>query len=101
MDEQGLQQGAGAGVAESQPGMRAPVSVISGAVRSVMLGAADRVVAEALDAQEAPVGGEADLPQGGQAGQPLERPKSRVSLIVVSVRSALPSLWYCLILVFL
>jgi hypothetical protein len=27
--------------------------------------------------------------------------KSRVSLIVVSVRSALPSLWYCLTLVFL
>jgi len=31
----------------------------------------------------------------------FDSPNSRGSLIVVSVRSALPSLWYCLILVFL
>jgi hypothetical protein len=30
----------------------------------------------------------------------LDSPKSRVSLMVVSVRIALPSLWYCLILLF-
>ena len=31
----------------------------------------------------------------------LDSPKSRASLMVVSVRIALPSLWYCLILLFL
>ena len=65
----------------------------TGAVRCVEgFGAADRVVADGLDAEQAPVGGEADLPQVGQAGQPFGRSrKSWGLLMVVSVRSALPS----------
>ena len=57
------------------------------------------VVADSLDVEETSVGGEADLPQGGQVVSRLPIPKSRVSLMVVSVRRARPSLWYCLILV--
>ncbi|MGH3696857.1 MAG: integrase core domain-containing protein [Pseudonocardiaceae bacterium] len=60
---------------------------------------ADRVVAGSLGAQQARVGGEADLPQRGQIGQPFPIPKSRVSLIVFSVRNVRPSLWYCVIAV--
>jgi hypothetical protein len=62
-----------------------------------LVGSGDRVVAESFEAQQAPAGGEADLPQSGQVGQPLPIEKSRVSLMVVSVRRARPSLWYCLI----
>ena len=39
---------------------------------------------------------EADLPQAGRFFSRLPMPKSRVLLMVVSVRSAQPSLWYCL-----
>ena len=46
------------------------------------------VVADCLDVEETPGGGEAGCPQRGQVLQP-----SRGWLIVVSVRSALPSLW--------
>ena len=60
------------------------------------VGSGDRVVAESFKAQQAPAGGEADLPQGGRLVSRLPIPKSRVSLMVVSVRSARPSLWYCL-----
>jgi hypothetical protein len=89
-------------VAEAQPGdAGAGIGDDRGGELGEGFGAADRVVADALDAEQAPVGGEADLPQCGQVGQPFESPKSRVSLIVVSVRNALPSLWYCLTLVFL
>jgi hypothetical protein len=44
----------------------------------------------------------ADRPISRSAGRLVSRfpiPKSRVSLIVVSVRNASPSLWYCLIAV--
>ena len=61
------------------------------------VGAGDRVMAECLDAQQAPVGG---VPISRRAGRLVSRlpiPKSVVSLMVVSVRNALPSLWYCLI----
>src|SRR5664279_4970406 len=37
----------------------------------------------------------------GRFVSPFRTPKSRVLLMVVSVRSAFPSLWYCLIVVFL
>src|SRR5215203_5978342 len=93
--EQGLQQGVHAGVAEAQPG---DAGAGLGDDRRGQIGersgAADRVVAEALDAEQAPVGGEADLPQRGQVAQPFRQPEIAGSLIVVSVRSALPSLWY-------
>ena len=62
------------------------------------LGGGDRVVAEALSGESSLVGGEADLPQCGRFLSRLPMAKSRVSLIVVSVRIALSSLWYCLIL---
>jgi hypothetical protein len=39
--------------------------------------------------------------RAGKLVSRLDNLKSRVSLIVVSVRSARPCLWYCLILVFL
>ena len=72
VDEQGLQQGVGAGVAEAQPG---DAGAGVGEDRRGQLGeggsTADRVVAEALDAEQASVGGEADLPQGGQVRQPF------------------------------
>jgi hypothetical protein len=54
---------------------------------------ADRaVVADALDAEQASVGREADLRNAGRLCSRLPIPKSRVSLMVVSVRSARPSL---------
>jgi len=101
-DEQDLQQRLGAAVGEPQPGDagagRGEHRVVEGGER---LGDADRVVAESLDAEQAPVGGEADLPQAGRLCSRFPIPKSRVSLMVVSVRNALPSLWYCLIAVYL
>jgi len=54
------------------------------------------VVAESLDVQQTSIGLKADLPQGGEVCQPTPERKVRVSLMVVSVRSARPSLWYCL-----
>ena len=76
MDEQGLQQGVGADIAEAQSGdAGAGVGDDRRGQVGEGLGAADRVVAEALDAQEAPVGGEAELPQGGQVGQPFGQPE--------------------------
>ena len=39
--------------------------------------------------------------RAGRLVSRLDSPKSLVSLMVVSVRIALPSLWYCLILLFL
>src|SRR3954467_11945933 len=52
----------------------------------------EAVVADALDVKQTPVGGKADLAQ--LRGFLMRRPmsKSRVSLMVVSVRSACPSL---------
>src|SRR3954451_17671678 len=71
-DQQGLQQGLGAAVTESEPGDAVPVGgedrVVDGGEG---FGGADRVVAESLDAEQASVGGEAALPQGGQVGQSL------------------------------
>jgi hypothetical protein len=87
-------------VGETQPGDAFPVAgddrVVDGGedVR-----AAGGVVAELLDAEQAPVGGEADLPQGGQISQPFPDLEITGVVMVVSVRSALPSLWYCLIVV--
>jgi hypothetical protein len=76
VDEQGLQQGVGAGIPEAQSGdAGAGVGEDRRGEVGEGLGAADRVVAEAPGAQEAPVGGEADLPQGGQVRQPFGQPE--------------------------
>ena len=76
MDEQGLQEGVGSGVAEAQPGDAGSVVVNDGRGQAGECGrAADGVMADALDAEQAPVGGEADLPQRGQVGQPLADPE--------------------------
>jgi hypothetical protein len=94
------EQGMDAGVGEAQPGDACAVigddRIVDGAED---FRAAGGVVAGSLDAEQAPVGGEADLPRCGQIGQPFPISTSRVSLMVVSVRSALFSLWYCLIVV--
>ena len=61
------------------------------------VGAGDRVVADRLDAQQ---GRLAVKPISRSAGRLVSRlpiEKSVVSLMVVSVRNALRSLWYCLI----
>jgi len=72
VDEQGLQEGVHAGVAEAQAGEAgAGVGEDRRGQFGEGSGAADRVVADALDAEEAPVRGEADLPQRGQIGQPF------------------------------
>ena len=99
VDEQGLQQRVDAGVAEPQPGDAGAGGGDDGRGQGGEgLGAADGVVADGLDAEQAPVGGKADLPQSGQVGQPFgDAEVGGASLMVVSVRIALPSLWYCLI----
>ena len=72
MDEQGLQEGVNAVVAEAKSGDAcAFAGEDRGGEVGECLGAADRVVADGLDAEQAPVGGEAELPQVGQAGQPF------------------------------
>jgi hypothetical protein len=82
VDEQGLQEGVDAGVAEAEPGDAVAVVVDDGRGQGGEgLGAADGVVADALDAEEAPVGREADLPQGGQAGQPLGDAEVRFGVV--------------------
>jgi hypothetical protein len=53
VDEQGLQQGVGAGVAEAQPGDPGAGVGDDRRGRCECLGAADRVVADGLDAQQA------------------------------------------------
>jgi hypothetical protein len=90
----------GAAVTQAQPGDAVPVAggdrVVHGGEG---FGGADRVVAESLDAEQASV---AEKPISRSAGRWVSRlriSKSPVSLIVVSVRSARPSWWYCLILV--
>ena len=92
----------GAAIPKVQPGGAVPVG---GGDRVVYGGegfrGADQVVAESLDAEQASVGGEADLPQRGRVGQPFPDTEVAGVVIVVSVRSALPSLWYCLIAVYL
>ena len=76
MNEQCLEKGVDARVAETQPG---DTGGVAGDDRrgeiGEGLGAADRVVADALDAEQAPVGREADLPQGGKVGQPFGQPE--------------------------
>ena len=82
--------------------MRVPVSVTIGAVRSVNAWAPR--IGSWLRRWTPSRRRLAVKPICRRAGRLVSRfdsPKSRVSLIVVSVRSALPSLWYCLILVFL
>jgi hypothetical protein len=76
--------------------------VTIGAVRSVKV-AAPRIGSWLMRwaASSRRLAGKPICRRGGRFVSRLEIPKSRVSLIVVSVRSALPSLWYCLILEFL
>jgi len=54
------------------------------------------IVADAFDVQETSVGVKADPPQRGEVLQPFADAEVARVLIVVSVRSARPSLWYCL-----
>ena len=97
-DQQNVQECLGARVGQAQPGDAGAVVVddgIAGSAQDAVPG--DGVVAESLDGQQPPVGGVADLPRGGQISQPFPGPKPMAWLMVVSVRSARPCLWYCLI----
>ena len=97
-DQQDVQECLGARVGDAQPGDAGAIVVDDGvAGRAQDAVAGDGVVAESLDGQQPSVGGVADLPQGGQISQPFAQPKSLAWLMVVSVRSARPCLWYCLI----
>jgi hypothetical protein len=62
-------------------------------------GTGDRVVVESLDAEQATVGARPISRKAGRFTGPFLITKSMLSLIVVSVRRARPSLWYCLIVV--
>jgi hypothetical protein len=93
-----VQQRLGARVGQAQPGDAGAVVVddgVAGSAQDAVPG--DGVVAESLDGQQPSVGGVADLPQGGRLVSRLPRLKSMAWLMVVSVRSARPCLWYCLI----
>ena len=61
----------------------------------------EAIVTDALDVKQTSVRRKADLAQLLEIFDASPMAKSRVSLIVVSVRSACPSLWYCLMRVFL
>ena len=75
-------------------GIRLPAGAMTGSVTAWRAWARARIMAEALVAEQASVGGEADLPQGGQIHtRPLLMPRSSGLLRLVTVRSALPSLW--------
>ena len=52
----------------------------------------EAIVGDLLDIQQTSIGSKADLPQSGQILRRFPMEKSRVSLMVVSVRSARPSL---------
>ena len=103
VDEQGLQQRVDARVAEPQSGDAGAAGHDDGAVRAVkarapwmgswLMGSGRRAGAGWPQSRSAG--------EPGRPGQPLlGMPKSAgASLMVVSVRSALASLWYCLILV--
>ena len=95
---QGREQGVDAGVAEAQARDAGPAS---GDQRCGELGDGDLaiggVMAEFLDVQQTPGGRKAAARSAGRLSSRLPMPKSRASLIVVSVLSALPSLWYCFI----
>ena len=83
-------------------GTRAPVGLWVGLVRSVM--AVAPMVGSWLRRWTASSRRLAEKPTSRSAGRlhsRLPMPKSRLSLMVVSVRSALSSLWYCLTFVFL
>ena len=80
--------------------MRCPVSVVIGSCTAVNASAAR--IGLWLSRWTPSRRRLAEKPISRSAGRLVSRfpiPKSRVSLIVVSVRSARPSLWYCLILV--
>ena len=97
-DEQDVQERLGARVGQAQPGDAGAVVMedgVAGRAQDAVPG--DGVVAESLDGQQPSVGRVADLPQGGQVSQPLAQAEVMAWLMVVSVRRALPSLWYCLI----
>ena len=90
------------GSPKRSPGMRVPVSVMIGVVRSVKAWApriglwCRRWTPSRRRLAVKPI-----CRSAGRWVSRFDSPNSRGSLIVVSVRSALPSLWYCLILVFL
>jgi hypothetical protein len=83
-------------------GTRAPVGLRVGLVRSVM--AVVPMVGSWLRRWTASSRRLAEKPicrRAGRLHSRLPMPKSRLSLMVVSVRRARSSLWYCLIFVFL
>src|SRR4051794_8708602 len=97
-DQQRGQQGVRAGVGEAQPGNAVSIGGEDGAVTAVKPSAprAGSWLSRWTPSRHRL----ADKPISRRAGRLVSRlpiPKSRVSLIVVSVRSARPSLWYCLI----
>ena len=100
-DDQDAEQRLDAGVAEAQRGGALVIDddrladLVEGPLADVT------VRADSLDLEQTPVGVKADLRSAGRFWRRLPTPKSRVSLMVVSVRRARPCLWYCLILVFL
>ena len=57
----------------------------------------EAIVTDALDVKQTSVGSKPILRSCSRFSMRRPMAKSRVSLIVVSVRSACPSLWYCLI----
>jgi hypothetical protein len=99
--DEGLQQRAEAGVGEAQArGALAPCRDRIGDGLEGVLGEY-AVVAEAFDLDEAALGRKADGAQRGRLHRGLPTPKSRGLSMVVSVRSARLSLWYCSMRVFL
>ena len=99
--QQGREQGVDAGVGRSAvPAMRVPVSVVTGSVSSARACGAvgsgswlSRWTSSRRRLAVKPI-----CRRAGRLVSRLPMPKSQVSLIVVSVRSARPCLWYCLIL---
>lgn len=91
--EQGVQEGVHSGVADAQSGDAGGGGGDDGGGQvGEGLCAADRVVADGLDAKQAPVSGEkSSCRRAGRLVSRLVTPKSCGSLMVVSVRSALPS----------
>ena len=98
MDEEGLQERVDAGVAETESGDAGAVAGDDGAVRSVNA-FAPRVGSWLMrwTPGRCRLAVKPICRRAVRFVSRLDSPKSRVSLIVVSVRSARPSLWYCLI----
>ena len=101
-DAQGGEQGVRAGVGEAQAGHAgAGIGDDRGGDGGQVGGSVDRVVAEFPAASGRRLAVKPFCRSAGRLVSRLPIRKSQVSLMVVSVRRARPSLWYCLILAFL